>query len=320
MTRWIAAFATVILAGCSAAGSTPTPTLGSQLADAAFASADARANDGIYISGSGFVHAYRGVDRENAPPVCSIYSSPGEDIIDIGVDRQGDLIASSNAFGFVQVFSGPTLCGRRAYTDVDNGFPADAAALDAIHGAVVVASENGEFDSASGKFVGQVEICAPRGDECGNLTESRPGLAASESVAISQTGDCWSAGVDNGSKNALYYFKGCQSPGVPAKRWLNNEWGGLDTDSHGNLLSLDQGTASLYVYHGCDPICRKVGGPFALHAAAAYGHLNLRGTLFAAASSGAVDLYTYTPHALTYKYSITNGADGISGVAFSPGS
>ena len=165
----------------------------------------------------------------------------------------------------------------------------------------------------------QMRMMSPSLTKSGNLTESGRGLAASESVAMSETGDCWSAGVDNGSNYALYYFKGCTSPGVPARQWLNREWGGLDVDTHGNLVSIDQGTASLYVYRGCDPLCRKVGGPFALHANAQYGHLNLPGNLFAAASSNAIDIYRYGPHALTYEYSITNGAGGVSGVAFAPG-
>jgi hypothetical protein len=120
-----------------------------------------------------------------------------------------------------------------------------------------------------------MRMMSPSLTKSGNLTESGRGLAASESVAMSETGDCWSAGVDNGSNYALYYFKGCTSPGVPARQWLNREWGGLDVDTHGNLVSIDQGAASLYVYRGCDPLCRKVGGPFALHDDAQYGHLNL---------------------------------------------
>ncbi|HEY2474842.1 MAG TPA: hypothetical protein VGI19_08555, partial [Candidatus Cybelea sp.] len=102
--------------------------------------------------------------------------------------------------------------------------------------------------------------------------------------------------------------------------------GGLDIDSNGNLVSIDgyaNNTGAVYVYGGCKPNCTKLGGPFPLLGKAVRGHLNRRGTAFAATDydNKQVDLYSYSPTALTYKYSFNNGISASLsplGVAYSP--
>jgi hypothetical protein len=106
--------------------------------------------------------------------------------------------------------------------------------------------------------------------------------------------------------------------GILTKGWVNRSAGGLDVDARGNLVSLDPYAGALYVYHGCDPKCRRIGGPYPLHSGATYGRLNAAGTLFATAGNE-IDVYSYAPKSVQYLYNITNGTSGVSGVAYAPG-
>jgi hypothetical protein len=79
----------------------------------------------------------------------------------------------------------------------------------------------------------------------------------------------------------------------------------------------------VYVYSGCKPACKAIGGPFPLKGTAVYGHLNEDSTSFAAADYqyGQVDVYRYSPTAITYRYSFNNGISvnsGIVGAAYNP--
>ena len=69
--------------------------------------------------------------------------------------------------------------------------------------------------------------------------------------------------------------------------------------------------------------CTLVGGPFALHGETFWGHLNQDSTAFATANyvAGEVDVYKYSPTALTFLYSFTKGltpSDSVKGAAYNP--
>ncbi len=86
-------------------------------------------------------------------------------------------------------------------------------------------------------------------------------------------------------------------------------YGGLDIDKNGNLVAISAFTSQMYVYSGCDPACTLVGGPFSMQGEAVFGHLNKQSMTFCAGdfSTAGMDVYYYSPSALTYWYSFNNG-------------
>lgn len=143
-------------------------------------------------------------------------------------------------------------------------------------------------------------------------------------VAMSRGGDCWATSYNSSGTPNLTWFQGCTGTGQTATGWNNSSAGGLDIDKSGNLVSLDPGSASAYVYSGCNPACTVVGGPFALEGAAIYGHVNRQSMALATADyqNGQVDIYDYDlPKSLTYMFSFNNGLsanDEVLGVAYAP--
>ncbi len=102
-------------------------------------------------------------------------------------------------------------------------------------------------------------------------------------------------------------------------------YGGLDIDTHGNIVAVDAFVPQLWVYRGCNPACTVVGGPFPLHGDTVFGHLNRTGTEWVGGDyqNGMLDVYKYRTSTLTYEYSISNGfnpSDEVEGAAFSPSS
>ncbi|MBV8530841.1 MAG: hypothetical protein JO104_05945, partial [Candidatus Eremiobacteraeota bacterium] len=154
-----------------------------------------------------------------------------------------------------------------------------------------------------------------------NLTN--PKMYEVAGVAQARNGDCWASANSSSSTTMLVYFSGCSGPGQIATGFRNADYGGLDIDSRGNLVAISTFDAKLYVYRGCTPRCRLVGGPFALEPYAIFGHLNEKSTLFAAAnfSTSKIDVYKYSPSNVKYEYSFDNGLNGtydVEGVAFNP--
>ena len=143
---------------------------------------------------------------------------------------------------------------------------------------------------------------------------TNPDLFEVVAVALDKRGNCWASGIGNYPSYTprLLYFKNCAGAGVVATNWHNSFYGGLDFDSDGNLVSLDltfNTKGRVFVYSGCDPVCKIVGGPFALYDEAVYGHLNKNSTFFAAGDFqlGQVDIYNYASTQITYRYSLNNG-------------
>jgi hypothetical protein len=144
-------------------------------------------------------------------------------------------------------------------------------------------------------------------------------------VALAKNGDCWGSASNSAGFATMTYFKHCSGSGQAATGWKNTYYGGLDIDSRGNIVAVDAFVPQLWIYHGCNPHCRVVGGPFPLHGDTVFGHLNRTSTQWVGGDyqNGMLDVYKYSESALTYEYSISNGlniGDDVEGAAFAPAS
>jgi hypothetical protein len=305
-----------MLAGC---GVLPPSVSGGQ--DDAVAT-DA-AKSGIYVSGyfgsSSVVYGYRQNNRGNDPPDCSRTSLPAA--VDVAADAKGYLMVPQG--NELTIFRGPRTCGKQlAQLGIGlGGYAVDAASADAAHGTIAVASVQ------DGSGYGSVQVCMLRTGCRTYLTNSDMNFVLG--VAIANDGDCWGAsqqGLSMGYAAVLTYFKGCSGSGETATGYQNASSGGLDIDKNGNLVSISCSatgcsTPAVYVYSGCKPQCKEIGGPFSLRGTARYGHLNQNSTRLAMADYqfGQVDVYRYSPTAITYLYSFNNGLNSnIAGASYSP--
>jgi hypothetical protein len=339
-----------ILAGCNS-GSQSAYTPSSGLLSPADQSLYATAHTGpaaprqntaarpmLYISSwsSGTIFGYPSnhngyANKKNAPPTCT-FTAGVRGLEDIGGDAKGNLIVpsyDSTSHSHVLNIYGPD-CGALigSISDPYTGGIYDVASGNALTGKIVVAT--------SGTYTGSVTVCTYKGGCTSNL--SLPGGYSGQSavfaVAVDRAGDCWAQGVyetySRGDIYVLVYYKGCSGTGQIATGFLNKSKGGLDIDKDGNIVSIESGQGtnthgSLYVYKGCNPACTVVGGPLALHGDAGefYGHLDKGGNTFATMDFFVpqVNIYSYTPTALTYLYSFNNGMSACgdcTGAAYAP--
>jgi hypothetical protein len=313
------AAATAMLCSCAVQAAGPSFSPPQRLSADASSAGPHHPRRGVYVAGTSSVAGYSFDNASNKPPVCTVdLANKGSDLEDVAVDRLGDLMVPANDDGnSVEIYSGPTLCGRfLGAVSQEGGRAVDAASLDAATGKIIVAASQ---DSSSS--FGEVEVCSLVGG-CAGLIGGYPVFAA-VAVAMDPTGDCWaSMGSYAEPVYSLMYFKECAGQGMRTWGWLNTGWGGLDVDRAGNLLSIsDNGQAGseLFVYKGCKPICQNIGGPFTLRHGPMYGHLNHDGTLFATVGQKHVDVYAYGTTTLKHEYSFDKDLPGSSGVAFSPG-
>jgi hypothetical protein len=279
------------------------------------------AKGGIYASenlssGTG-VFGYPNNDRSNRPPTCSENAAS---TYDIAVDGQGNLIVP-NSLNTITIFKGPNMCGPKLgsfHTIWDDDYPVDATSTDAVSGTIAVGVVQ---DAATG--VGSIELCTLKSGCKGNLLYGYQ-MNAVFAVAMNKRGDCWASSAE---PTALTYFKGCSGSGQLATGYANPSAGGLDIDKNGNLVAISCSVVScsaptLYVYSGCKPKCKKIGGPFSLQGTSLYGHLNEDSSRFAAADYqyGQIDIYEYTPRSIRYMYSFNNGlsAGERMGAAYNP--
>ncbi|MBV9648487.1 MAG: hypothetical protein JO043_13550 [Candidatus Eremiobacteraeota bacterium] len=276
---------------------------------------------GIYVSEdlsrrSG-IFGYPSDNRKNRGPICSQKAQP---TYDIAVDNGGNLIVP-NSDGTITVFQGPDMCGRKLgtfHTIYNADYPVDASSPDAANGTIAVGIEQ-----LDGSGDGIVELCTLKS----GCTTSLTGGGSIDflfAVAMSKKGDCWASSA---VPTALTYWAGCAGLGQPTTGYENSDAGGLDIDNNGNLVSIscspvNCSTPVLYVYSGCNPGCKRIGGPFPLHGRSQYGHLNGNSSRFAAADYevGQIDIYRYTPTSLTYLYTFSHGLSGGGrmGVAYNP--
>jgi hypothetical protein len=191
-----------------------------------------------------------------------------------------------------------------------SGFLQGVASLNAANGEIVVAD-------------GGVSVCTLSGGCTANLKTPYMRVIG---VALAPNGDCWASGP--GRHGSLAYFAHCRGnavfthglgeAAVPA---------GLDLDNNGNLVLISsastyRGSSELDIYSGCNPTCKRVGGPFQL-LGGAYGHLdaNSKHLVVADNPKGQLDVYSYSTNGIRYEYSISNGfppSTNKTGAAFSP--
>lgn len=314
----VAASLLVLLAGCGGGlSSSPVVPSGGSAVALHGRAAPAAVRSGIYVAefSSSYVYGYHTDNSTNGPPVCNVYN-PNQSVNDIAVDGSGNLVLPLEQPDEILVYSGTKLCGPWAATIADPyGEPTGAAANDAVNGTIAVANI---FDTSG---AGSISLCTVSAGCRQNLTN--PSLYEVGGVAMDTQGNCWGSGLNQSYASVIVYFAGCTGPGVLATGTAQTYgYGSVDIDKHGNLVVVSI-PSSLYVYHGCKPKCKKIGGPFALEGSTIFGHLNKRSTAFAAGDEqyGQVDIYNYTPTSLTYQYSFNNGLSysaTVGGVAYSP--
>jgi len=253
-------------------------------------------------------------------PSCPV---PGvASVNDIATDTQGNLIVP-NAFAGVNLYQGPNMCGPLLATFSDTyGQASDAAAINATVGVIVVANILGP------SFV---VVCTTATISCTQLTPAAPGFGEVYGVAMALNGDCWATGYNAAfTAPQIAYWAGCIGPGVIATGFLNSSPGGLDIDKHHNLVSSNydvngSSTSHLRVYAGCNPTCTAVAYNVLTNGEAVFGHLNNDSKRFVVGNFqyGQIDIYSYTPATLSYKYSFKGGlttADLVEGAAYKPAS
>jgi hypothetical protein len=269
-------------------------------------------------------------NNENSPPVCTV-SGQTYFVNGIAADQKGNLIVpGSDPSGYtstIQVYQGPPVCpggeqGPLLGTITDPyGQAVDAAAFNAGVGPIAVSEIN--YDTGKGDVV----ICTLASGTCSPPATSSAVKLWGAGVAMDSAGDCWlstatrfSLGHPEGFQ--LIYWAGCTGNGVVSTGTQNKTYGGLFIDDDGNLAALDAFNSMLYVYSGCKPSCTLVGS-MQLIGNSFFGNLNGAGTRLAVGdvTSGSVDVYVYTPTALTYRYSFNNGltsSDNVEAGIFSP--
>ena len=302
-----------LLAACNGGSSSPGALVpdGSP-AGAARANAlpDAAFRLGIYVSTESGVTGYR--MRGNGPPCTVKGAAPGSGI---AVDGAGNLLVLGGGSRTIGVYDGPRMCGRLLGSIADPyGQPADASSANAATSAIAV----GNIFDVSGP--GSISLCTLAGGCTKNLTNGSMYEVAG--VAMSNAGDCWASATNAGGAATLTYFKKCSGAGQTATGFQNTNYGGLDIDRDGNLVSISAFVGKVYVYKGCRPRCTLVGGPFELtYGNAVFGHLDSHSTRFAVAdyALGQVDVYRYNPTSLTYDFSFGGGSSAaVTGVAYHP--
>lgn len=292
--------------------------------------APAVAKKGIYVAQyvSKVVYGYsdKKKSQKTKGPICQApWNMSGP--IYVAVDGKGDLLEVDAAALYpTNIGTGPNMCGPLAASIQDREGYADAvASLDALNGVIAIANQ---FDYSNYGFApGSITVCTVAAGCTANLTNAAMYRVAG--VAIDPKGDCWASAVNGPSGNTatLTYFKGCAGSGQQASGYKNPGYGSVDIDTHGNLVALSYvistETTTLYVYSGCKPKCKLVGGPFSLRGISTAGALNGASTKFVVADAqyGQVDIYSYTPTKVSYLYSFNNGLsqkDVVGGVAVNP--
>ncbi len=209
------------------------------------------------------------------------------------------------------------MCGTEVGSVSDPyGQPADAVSTNAATGTIVV----GNIFDTSGS--GSISLCTLAGGCTTNLTN--PNMYEVYGVAQARNGDCWASATNLSGKATLTWFAGCTGAGKSVKRgtYKNASPGGLDIDSAGNLVALSYTTSQVYVYKGCNPACKVVGGPFLLKNESIFGKLDAKSKHFAvSAPVGEIDVYNYSPTAIVYSYDFNNGLSpslDVEGIALNP--
>jgi hypothetical protein len=275
-----------------------------------------KAKGGIYVSAfeASSIFGYANPNRENEPQICSV--GPVADVNGIGVDGKGNLIDPDGHSHLIVVFKGPGMCGTAiGFVSDSYGQPADATSPNAQTGTIVVANI---FDTSG---AGSISLCTLSGGCTKNLTNAA--MYEVSGVAQAKNDDCWASGTNYSGVATLTYFQRCRGSGHQATGYKNKYYGGLDIDKHGNIVAISVFDASVYVYKGCNPACKLVGGPFSLVGESSAARLNENSNQLAVANfyDGEIDVYDYSPGKITLSYAFNNGlsaSEVVEGVAFNP--
>lgn len=231
---------------------------------------------------------------------------------DVDPDSKGNLIVP-NAFSGINVYKGPAMCGPLLGTISDPyGQASSAAALDAVHGTIVV----GQIGGGSSTGVG---TCTLSSLTCTSLPS--PNMASLAAVAMDKSGNCYADAFDTSGFVGLWIYHGCAGTGTEltsANGFSELYYGGLSVDNKGNLVVVSLFNSSfstpstVTVYSGCiTGTCSTVAGPINLQGESIFGHLGAQNERWATVniSTSMVDIYAYTGHGagLSYLYSFNNG-------------
>lgn len=316
--------AVTLLAGCAGGGASPSvPASNTQYSSAGIVNAlesPDSTKGGLYVSefSSTSILAYKSNNKKNKAPTCSIAGV--QYLNGVSVDGKGNVIDPDGGSRSIIVFKGPGMCGAEAASTPDSyGQPVDAASNNALKDKIVVANM---FDN--GSKPGSISVCTMKNGCTTNITNSA--IYEMVGVAMDKKGNCWASAYTKLFTPVLIYYAKCKGAGATATGYQNTSPGGIDIDSAGHLVAIDtsaNNTGALLVYSGCNPACTLVGGPFALHGEAFWGHLNAKSTAFAAANyvAGEIDVYKYSPNALIFLYSFTKGlsaSESVKGAAYNP--
>jgi hypothetical protein len=257
------------------------------------------------------INGYTGKLSSNPAPKCTETSSY---VNGIAVDGKGALIDPDGGSRTVIVYGKFCAASIGSFSD-SYGQPSDASSADAASKNIAIGNI---FDSTG---AGSISICTLSGGCSSNLKNSNMYEVAG--VAMDNSGNCYASSTNSLGTATMTYFAGCAGSGTAATGWANTYYGGIDIDKAGNIVAIDAFTPAVRIYSGCNPTCTLVGGPFALHGDAVFGHLNATSTEFIAGdyTNGELDVYKYSTTALTYLYSFNNGlssADDVEGAAFVP--
>jgi hypothetical protein len=284
------------------------------------------ARRGIYVSALLDTHLY-GFPKNNSgngPPFCSV---PATAVNGFGVDNSGNLIVPEGAAG-ITVWNGPAMCGKiqapQTITD-PFGVAVDASAINATTGNIAVAND---FGLTVGP--GSIAICTVASGTCStNLTN--PNLARAASVAMNGAGDCWADGINGSEEAVLIYFAGCAGSGQLATGFTNFADGGIDIDSHGNLVTISilgpsfTLPSTVSVYSGCNPACTLLSST-RLTGLSMYGHVGKQNARYVTTDLlfADVEVYQYNKTGLKLLYSFTGGlpcaTDECEAAAYNPSS
>jgi hypothetical protein len=200
----------------------------------------------------------------------------------------------------------------------------DASAVDAVNGKIAVA----DFFDFIGS--GSISICTLASGGCSPKLAS-PNMALVRGVAINTAGDCWADALGTSGLAVLVYFAGCTGSGQLATGFTNGFYGGIDIDSHGNLVTTGllgpdfAPQSTVNVYSGCNPACTLLSST-ALEGLSTYGHVGKQNSRYVTTDldSGDVEVYRYRKTGLSFAYSFTGGlpcaTESCEAAAYNPSS
>lgn len=264
---------------------------------------------GIYVStfGETYILGFAADNKANKAPICKVTGVAS--VNGVAVDLKGNLIDPDGGTGYVFVYQGPAMCPSKQLGLILDGYgqPSDASTPDGATSTIAVGNIVDKASVNGGN--GSLSLCSLKAGSCTvNLTNSMVYHAGG--VAMSPGGDCWLDAKTSSTGGAvLLYFKACKGGGVATKGFKQTYYGGIDLDNKGQLIVNDLTGEDTYIYSGCNPTCKVVGGPFKLKGESFFGKLNAANTDFAAVDrqNASVDIYTYNGKSIKYAYSFNKG-------------